>query len=79
MNVELLMATDGTGARGSSTSAGTVVPLSTWMTTALGAVVVGGSGSPGLVEGGSVVAVVVVVAPGRVPLTSLATHSSPGT
>ena len=54
------MRTEGTGARGSNTSAGTVVPLSTCTTTAGGAWVVEGAVSPGRVDGGVVATVVVV-------------------
>jgi hypothetical protein len=73
---------DGIGARGSSTSSGTLVALGICTTTARGTVVTAGGGSPGSVEAGCVVVVAagVVVGPvgGSVPLTSLARHSSPG-
>src|SRR3954451_25363310 len=77
------VSTTGSGALGSSTSAGIVVSLGIAFSTGLGAIVVGGalpSGASGGAAGGTVVAVVVVGPPGvgRTPLTNLARHSLPG-
>src|SRR4051795_13201206 len=76
------VSTTGSGALGSSTSAGIVVSLGIAFSTGLGAIVVVGalpSGASGGAAGGTVVAVVVVGPPvGRRPLTNLARHSLPG-
>src|SRR4051812_45698327 len=78
-----LVSTCGSGALGSSTSAGMVVSLGIGFSTGLGAVVVvvGSSPPSGGAAGATVVAVVVVGPPpgvGSTPLTNLARHSLPG-
>src|SRR5438045_6083627 len=76
-----LVSTSGSGAFGSSTSAGMVVSLGIAFNTGFGAIVVVGALPSGAAGAGATVVAVVVVGPpavGSTPLINLARHSLPG-
>jgi hypothetical protein len=77
----MLNFTDGIGARGSSTLSGTMVPLVIGTSTVRACVVVVTTAVPPAPGAGATVeaaSVLLVGAPGTVPPTSRARHSSPG-